>query len=334
MNQKKFFILTKTPLRVSFFGGGTDLPNFFNKKFGHVISSSINRYVYTSIKSHDNLFTESYRLNYSITEHVDGNINKIKNNLIRSCLKFLNIKENMHITISTDIPSMSGLGSSSSIIVGLLKALHVYKKKKISTKKLAEIACKIEIDIMKNPIGKQDQYSAVYGGFNSFKFYRGNKVFVQKLKKTIIKKIFQNLIFIWVGNFKESKKILKDQNKKISKRRKYYDDLLKLTALSKKMISRENFNLNKFGKLLDKNWVLKKKLSESISNNKIDYIYNKCLRNGSIGGKILGAGSGGFLLIVVNKNKKAKLMRLLKSYKIYSFSNTDKGVEVLYKIFY
>ncbi len=334
MSQKKFFILTRTPLRVSFFGGGTDLPNFFNKKFGHVISSSIDRYVYTSIKSHDNLFNENYRLNYSITEHVHGNIGKIKNNLIRSCLRFLNIKENMHITISTDIPSMSGLGSSSSIIVGLLKALHVYKNKKISDKKLAEIACKIEIDIMNNPIGKQDQYSAVYGGFKSYKFYKGNKVFVKKLKKTIIKKIFRNLIFVWVGNFKESKKILNDQNKKIFKRKKYYEDLLKLTELSKKIISKERFNLNKFGKLLDKNWRLKKKLSESISNNKIDNIYKKCLRHGAIGGKILGAGSGGFLLVAVNKNKKAKLIRFLKSYKIYSFSNSDKGVEVLYKIFY
>jgi D-glycero-alpha-D-manno-heptose-7-phosphate kinase len=334
MNYKKFFILTKTPLRVSFFGGGTDLPKFYNEAYGQVLSSSVDRYVYTSIKSHDDLFTEDYRLNYSITEHVNGNLKNIKNNLIRKCLEYLKIRENMHITISTDIPSMSGLGSSSSIIVGLLKALHVYKNKKINPKELAEMACKIEINMLKNPIGKQDQYAAVFGGFKSYKFLKKNKVIVEKLKTNVAKKIFRNSMFIWVGNFKESKKILNEQNKEIFKKLKYYKELLNLVTFSKTLINNKKFNLKKFGKMLDKNWSLKKRLSKNISNLKIDQLYKKCLENGAIGGKILGAGSGGFLLILFPENKKEKLKKILKSQKIYYFSESNKGVEVIYKNFY
>ena len=200
MSKKNFYIITRTPLRVSFFGGGTDIPKYYNKNYGEVLSTSINRYIYTSIKSHDELFKEDYRLNYSITEHVNG-IKNIKNSLIRSCLQYLKIKQKMHITISSDIPAFSGLGASSSIIVGLLKALHVYKNKKITKKELAEMACKIEIDLLKNPIGKQDQYAATFGGFRSYKFSRGNNVKINKLRFNNLKNIFNNSLFIWILKF-------------------------------------------------------------------------------------------------------------------------------------
>jgi len=216
MNSKNFYIITKTPLRVSFFGGGTDIPKFYNKIYGEVISTTINRYVYVSIKSHDQLFKDDFRLNYSITEHVNG-LKNIKNNLIRSCMQYLNIKQRMEINISSDIPASSGLGASSSILVGLLKALHIYKNKKITKKELAEMASKIEINILKNPIGKQDQYAATFGGFRSYKFFRGNKVEVKELKSNSLKNIFNNSVFIWIGNFKESKIILNQQNERNSK---------------------------------------------------------------------------------------------------------------------
>ena len=334
MNFKKSFILTKTPLRVSFFGGGTDLPNFFNRFYGHVISSSINSYVYTAIKSHDGLFGEDYRLNYSKTEHVKGSLINIDNNIIRSCLKYLKIKERMNITISTDIPSFSGLGSSSSIIVGLLKALYVYKNKKISTQKLAETACKIEIDILKNPIGKQDQYAAAFGGFKSYKFFKKNRVIVKNQNNSVVKKIFKNSLFVWVGNFKQTSKILKDQNKLISRRINYYKELINLVEKSEKVLNKEKFKIEKFAYLLNKNWLLKKKLSKNISNKKIDNLYSKCLKNGAMGGKILGAGSGGFLLLIVKKRCRKKLNNFLKLKKIYSFSGSDRGAEVIYKNFY
>ena len=333
MNKKNFYIITRTPLRVSFFGGGTDIPKFYNKNYGEVLSTSINRYIYTSIKSHDDLFEEDYRLNYSITEHVNG-IKNIKNSLIRSCLHHLNIKQKMHITISSDIPAFSGLGASSSIIVGLLKALHAFQNKKITKRELAEMASKIEIDLLKNPIGKQDQYAATFGGFRSYKFFKGDKVIIKKLKFDYLKNIFDNSLFIWIGNFKESKKILGQQSREIPNKIKYYQDLLNIVTFAKSLIKKKKFNLKSFGELLDKNWSLKKKLSKNITNLEIDELYTKCLKMGAIGGKVLGAGSGGFLFIVIKKDKKKKLIQQLKSSKIYSFMNSSKGVEVLYKNFY
>ena len=333
MNKKNFYIITRTPLRVSFFGGGTDIPKFYNKYYGEVLSTSINRYIYTSIKSHDDLFEEDYRLNYSITEHVNG-IKNIKNSLIRSCLHHLNVKQKMHITISSDIPAFSGLGASSSIIVGLLKALHVFQNKKIAKKELAEMASKIEIDLLNNPIGKQDQYAATFGGFRSYKFFKGNKTIVKKLKFDFLKNIFNNSLFIWIGNFKESKKVLDKQCKEIPNKIKYYQDLLNIVTFVKSLIKKKKINLKSFGELLDKNWSLKKKLSKNITNLEIDKLYTKCLKMGAIGGKVLGAGSGGFLFIVIKKEKKKKLIQQLKSSKIYSFMNSSKGVEILYKNFY
>lgn len=333
MNKKNFYIITRTPLRVSFFGGGTDIPKFYNKNYGEVLSTSINRYIYTSIKSHDDLFEEDYRLNYSITEHVNG-IKNIRNSLIRSCLHHLNIKQKMHITISSDIPAFSGLGASSSIIVGLLKALHVFQNKKITKKELSEMASKIEIDLLNNPIGKQDQYAATFGGFRSYKFFKGDKVIIKKLKFDYLKNIFDNSLFIWIGNFKESKKILGQQSREIPNKIKYYQDLLNIVTFAKSLIKKKKFNLKSFGELLDKNWSLKKKLSKNITNLEIDELYTKCLKMGAIGGKVLGAGSGGFLFIVIKKDKKKKLIQQLKSSKIYSFMNSSKGVEVLYKNFY
>ena len=333
MNKKNFYIITRTPLRVSFFGGGTDIPKFYNKNYGEVLSTSINRYIYTSIKSHDDLFEEDYRLNYSITEHVNG-IKNIKNGLIRSCLHHLNIKQKMHITISSDIPAFSGLGASSSIIVGLLKALHAFQNKKITKRKLAEMASKIEIDLLNNPIGKQDQYAATFGGFRSYKFFKGDKVIIKKLKFDYLKNIFDNSLFIWIGNFKESKKILGQQSREIPNKIKYYQDLLNIVTFAKSLIKKKKFNLKSFGELLDKNWSLKKKLSKNITNLEIDELYTKCLKMGAIGGKVLGAGSGGFLFIVIKKKKKKILIQQLKSSKIYSFMNSSKGVEILYKNFY
>jgi D-glycero-alpha-D-manno-heptose-7-phosphate kinase len=312
--KKNFYIITRTPLRVSFFGGGTDIPKFYNKNYGEVLSTSINRYIYTSIKSHDDLFEEDYRLNYSITEHVNG-IKNIKNSLIRSCLHHLNIKQKMHITISSDIPAFSGLGASSSIIVGLLKALHVFQNKKITKKELAEMASKIEIDLLNNPIGKQDQYAATFGGFRSYKFFKGDQVIIKKLKFDYLKNIFDNSLFIWIGNFKESKKILGQQSREIPNKIKYYQDLLNIVTFAKSLIKKKKFNLKSFGELLDKNWSFKKKLSKNITNLQIDKLYTKCLKMGAIGGKVLGAGSGGFLFIVIKKKKKKKIINTNKKTK-------------------
>ena len=165
---KKFFITTKTPLRVSLFGGGTDIRNFFNHSTGCVVTTAIDKFVYVTIKSHDKVFGEKYRLNYSATESTN-NIDKIKNKIIKACLIKFDINFPIYISTISDLPSNSGLGSSSSFTVGLLKALYELKNRKVSNKELAVAASKIEIEVLRNPIGLQDQFIASFGGFKFFR---------------------------------------------------------------------------------------------------------------------------------------------------------------------
>jgi D-glycero-alpha-D-manno-heptose-7-phosphate kinase len=330
MNKLKY-IITKTPLRVSFFGGGTDISYFYKKYNGAVISSTINRFVYITVKSYDKLFREKYRLNYSQTEHVKKNIKDIKNNIIKECLNFLKIKESLNICISTDIPASSGLGTSSAIIVGLLKALYAYKGIKVKKSRLAEDACSIEINLLKNPIGKQDQYNAVYGGFKAYKFLKNDKVLLKSLNNRLIKKVFLRSLFLWVGNFKESKKVLTFQKNVFNIKQKYYLELLSVVNTFNKLKYKNYFNIRKFGELLEESWTIKKKMSQKISNSNIDRLYTFAKKNGAIGGKLLGAGSGGFLFLVFPKLNKKKILKIFKNKEIYFFNYHHKGSEIIYK---
>lgn len=326
------YIVTRTPLRVSLFGGGTDISYFYKKHNGKVISTTINKFVYVAVKSYDKLFREKYRLNYSQTEHVKKNIGNIKNNIIRECLKFLKIKESLNIYISTDIPASSGLGTSSAIIVGLLNALYAYKGIKINKSILAENACKIEIDILKNPIGKQDQYNAVYGGFKTYSFLKNDKVLFYNLSNILIKKIFSRSLFLWVGNFKESKKILTVQKNIFNNRKKYYFELLSMANSFDKLKNKNSFNIKEFAELLDQNWSIKKQLSDKISNSNIDKLYRFAKKNGAVGGKLLGAGSGGFIFLIFPKFNKNKLLKIFKKKEVYFFNPYYKGSEIILKI--
>jgi D-glycero-alpha-D-manno-heptose-7-phosphate kinase len=328
------YIVTRTPLRVSFFGGGTDISYFYKKYSGRVISSTINRFVYVTVKSYDATLGKKYKLNYSHTELVKKNIANIKNNIIRECLKFSKIKESLEICISTDVPPSSGLGTSSAIVVGLLKALYTYKGVKISKTLLAKNACEVEINILKNPIGKQDQYNAVYGGFKSYKFLKNDKVIFKNLNNILIKKIFSRALFLWVGNFKESNKILTAQKKLFNIKQKHYLELLSVVNSFDKLNNNNSFNIKKFAELLDKSWNIKKKLSNLISNSNINKLYSFAKKHGAIGGKLLGAGSGGFLFLIFLKLDKAKLLKIFKNKKIYFFYPYSKGSEVIYNKIY
>jgi D-glycero-alpha-D-manno-heptose-7-phosphate kinase len=199
---------------------------------------------------------------------------------------------------------------------------------------LAENACKIEISILKNPIGKQDQYNAAFGGFRSYSFLKNNKVIIKKFNGSIAKKIFSRALFLWVGNFKDSKKILEKQREVFKTKQKYYSELLSVADSFKKVCKNNFLNINTFGRLLNQNWNIKKKLSKHISNNKIDKLYEFAKKNGAIGGKLLGAGSGGFLFLVFNKFNTKKLLKIFQNKKIYFFDFYPKGAEEIYKKFY
>ncbi|MDC0044678.1 hypothetical protein OAI96_02010 [Pelagibacteraceae bacterium] len=200
-------IITKTPLRISFVGGGTDLPSYYNNnKFGSVVSSSIDKYLYVIVKKQNELFDERYRLNYSITENIK-NVNHIKNPIIKACINYLKIKDPLFIGTISDIPASSGMGSSSTFCVGLLNALHKLKKIPLNKKKIAELAAHIEMNILKRNNGKQDHYAASYGGFNKFIFYK-HKTVVKKINLSAnnIKKIENNSLLLWTGITRNSSK--------------------------------------------------------------------------------------------------------------------------------
>ncbi len=296
-------VITKTPLRISFIGGGTDMPYFYKKNSGATISCAINRYIYVTAKYHNN-YQEKYRLNYSETENTNK-LNNIKNLRIRKVIEMLKIKRPLYINTFADIPANSGLGSSSSFTVGLINALGKLKNKKFSKNELAEMAYKIESDITKNSLGKQDHYIAAYGGIKHIKYMK-NKVLVSslKLKNKNLNMFLESLLLIWTGKNRLATNVLKDQKKNFSKNQ---NNLLILNNLAKKFkreIVKSKVNINKLGNLISETWNLKKKFSKYISNNYIDSIFKKIENKGIYGGKLLGAGNGGFILILSSGKKK------------------------------
>jgi len=328
---KKFFVITKTPLRISFFGGGTDFEDFYKLDYGRVIATTINKFIYVTVKNHDPLFKENFRLNYSETEKVSS-LGDIQNNIIRECLKLVKIKPPIYISVVSDIPSHSGLGSSSSLTVGLLNALYCIKGIRKTPNQLAKLACKIEIDKLKQPIGKQDQYIAANGGFLDIKFSKNNKIKIRKIRdKRILKKIFKNSVLVWTGQYREAKSILKEQKLKIKK------NLTKLRLLNKistqviSLILKKNFDIKKFCFLLDKSWHVKKGLSNKISSNSNDIFYNLCKNYGAAGGKLLGAGGGGFFFLVYNNFNRLRFLNFIKKFYTPKCLPFEKGTEVIYK---
>lgn len=302
MNKDKI-VITKTPLRISFVGGGTDMPYFYNKHEGCTVSCAINKYIYVTVKAHQN-FSEKYRLNYSSTEIVN-NINQIKNARIKETLKYFKIRDPLYINTISDLPSNSGLGSSSSFTVGLIKALNELNNYKLKSNEIAELAFKIESKLSKNSLGKQDHYIAVYGGFNIIK-YKKTKIIVSKLnlKKNFLEHFQKKIILLWTGKQRLSNNVLIDQKKNF---RKNISNLIKIRNLSydfKKEIKKNNPDLKKLGNIIDISWSLKKNFSNLITNQNINRLYEKTKQVGSYGGKLLGAGNGGYILSIISDNKK------------------------------
>ena len=307
-------VITQTPLRLSFFGGSSDIKSFYSKNDGCVISSTINKYIYVTLKKHGNLFDEKYRLNYQHAENLDK-VKDIKNNIIRECLKFFKIDEPLYISTVADIPSQSGLGSSSSFTVGLLNALYSYTGQKVSAGKLAEEACHIEIEVIKSPIGKQDQYAAAFGGLNKFDF-TSSGVQSQSLDMMIDPNdVFKNFQLFWTGVKRSADDILNSINFTDHNNMENIQSIVKdCKNVFEKIKSKEIKNFENLGKLFDKSWQTKKLLSKKISNKNIDDAYTVAINSGSLGGKIAGAGGGGFLLLITPINKKKQVVINLNNF--------------------
>jgi D-glycero-alpha-D-manno-heptose-7-phosphate kinase len=322
-------IITRTPFRVSFVGGGSDMEAFYSRCPGAVLSTSINKYMY--ISSHRFFFPGQLRVKYSETETVNT-IDELKHPLLREAMRKAGVKSGIEISSIADIPSGTGMGSSSSFTVGLLHCLYAVKRQYVTHEQLAREACQIEIEILGEPIGKQDQYAAAFGGLNIIHFNADGNVIVEPLyiKNEVYRNLQQNLLMFYVGNQRKASDILSEQKKNVSQEDKF--NILKsmvglVDDLRNSLYSGE---LESFGKILHENWILKQKLASQISNNQIDDIYKAGINAGATGGKLLGAGGGGFMLFYCNKSRQQKLLDAMKPLEKFDFAFDREGSKVIY----
>jgi D-glycero-alpha-D-manno-heptose-7-phosphate kinase len=304
-------IITATPFRISFAGGGSDIAVYYKKQKGAVLSATINKYIYISIHPYFNI--KQTNLKYSKSELVND-IKHIKHPIFHEALKMLLPEGGVELVSTADIPSGSGLGSSSSFAVGLLNALYAYIGKFSSKEKLAEKACMIEIDKLKEPIGKQDQYAASFGGLNFIEFSPDDTVMVTPLilDSEKVKSFNNNLLLFYTGDQRNTADILKDQNEQLSSSSDKMQNLSKMVDIAYAMRDEIlNGHFKAFGKLLHEEWLLKRSLSHKISNKNIDKYYERAIEYGAVGGKLLGAGSGGFMLLYCEPKHQEKIRKAL-----------------------
>jgi D-glycero-alpha-D-manno-heptose-7-phosphate kinase len=325
-------IVTKTPFRISFFGGGSDLPSFYQKSLGCVVSATINKYIYISLNKK---FDDSIRVSYSITENVND-VEDLNHDIAKHTLKYFDICKGLELASISDLPSNgTGMGASSAFAVGLIKALHTYKfpDQSIDKNILAELACNIEIDLCKKPIGKQDQYACAYGGFNTHIFEK-DKVQSESLNINFdtLKFLEENLLLLYTTKGRSANNILKNQSEKMINNEKSFQNMKLMVDLAKQFKDDlEKQNLTHFGEMLDYSWQLKKEVSDGISNLELDAIYEAAKSCGAKGGKILGAGGGGFMLLFADPKSQIKIKDKLSFCKPFNFNFEFDGASV-YKV--
>ena len=321
-------IVSKTPLRISFFGGGTDFPEYFNKNRSIVIGSSINKFVYITINKHINSDNQKIKIFYKNNEFVN-NIRLIRHKVIKEILIQEKINETIEVHIAGDLPSFSGLGTSSAFTVGFKNLINAYKKKKMSREQLSSYSINLERNILNETVGFQDQIHASYGGFNVIYFKNKNKFFVKKIHNfEKIKELENNLLLVFTGITRRANDIEKEKFKNISVKFNSLDQI-NLIAKRSLQIFESRSNLDLFGELLDETWNIKKRLSNNVTNPIIDKIYNLAKNSGAIGGKLLGAGAGGFILFYVPHKNKKRVIHALNKYKIIDFNFSSKGTEII-----
>lgn len=318
-------LISKTPLRISFAGGLSDLKDYYKNDHGAVTSTSIDKYIYIVINKK---FDPDIQLNYAKTEIVDD-ISDIKHPIFREALKLVDLNKYVEISVMSDIPARTGLGSSSSFTVGLLNALYGFVGEHKDAETLARQACKIEIDILKEPIGKQDQYASAFGGLNHIIFNSDESVDVKRIKvsKGMREEFDGNLLLFYTGLKRDASSILSDSKKGMDNHRKYVDELRSLSKEFYTMLSKKD--LSRFGELLHQNWELKKKTGK-VSNAIIDGYYKKALDAGASGGKILGAGGGGFILLYCEKQFQKQVRKALSDLREVYFHMETYGSRILH----
>jgi D-glycero-alpha-D-manno-heptose-7-phosphate kinase len=322
-------IISRTPMRISFAGGGSDLAVYYKRGYGSVVSTAIDKYIYITVNKK---FDDLIRVAYSKAEMVES-VDEVEHNIIREALKIVGIDRGVEVVYMGDIPLGSagiGLGSSSSLAVGALNALYAYKGQHVSAEHLAQKACEIEINVLGQPIGKQDQYAASYGGFNYIRFNKDENVFVDPIicEKETKEQLNKKLLLFYTGVERVSSHILEEQRGNIDKNNKFLDEIVKLSEIIRESIISNGSNT--VGKLLHQGWEYKKQLASKITNPVIDEYYERARNAGAVGGKISGAGGGGFLLFYCERKYQDKVRDALSDLKEIPFRFEPQGSKIIY----
>lgn len=324
-------IITKTPFRMSFFGGGTDMPDFFNEYGGAVLSTTFDKYCHVNVRHLPRFFEYTTELVYSEIERVTS-INDIQHPLIRNCMKYLDMHE-MRLTYEADLPARTGLGTSSSFAVGLLNAFYALKGKYADKRKLADEAIYVERTLCAEAGGLQDQIAAAFGGMNRINFtkdgYTVNPIIISPERKMLLQ---NNLMLFYTGISRFSSEVQANTEKAIKQHEKK-ERLLHMLSLvdeAEDILENKNRDLNDFGRMLDETWRLKRGISNGISTGSIDELYDRAIKAGALGGKLLGAGGGGFLVFYVEQDRQQQVRHALSSLMHVPFAFETTGTEVVY----
>jgi D-glycero-alpha-D-manno-heptose-7-phosphate kinase len=322
-------IITRTPFRVSFAGGGSDLPSFYQRHEGCVLSMTINKYMYVSI--HPTFNRDETVVKYSQTEIV-RDVRAVQHPIARQLLLDYGI-DGVEIVSTADVPAGTGLSTSSAYTVGLIHALNAFRGKLCSQERIAREACELEIEKLGEPIGKQDQYGTAVGGLKFIRFKSDDSVEVEPLavSRQKLSELEGNLLLFYTGLTHSAGEILQEQNKNVAGEDKKFQNLVKMTELAYEL--REAVvagNLDDFGRILNENWLLKRELASQISNDKIGKYYDLAMANGALGGKLLGAGGGGFLLFYCPKEKQKRLRSALSDLWELPFAMESSGTKIIY----
>ncbi len=320
-------IITQTPLRVSFAGGGTDLAAYYERRGGYVVSAAIDKFAYVIVKER---FDDAIYLNY-MRKEIRERVADIEHELIREAMTVTGVDRGVEVTLLSDIPSEgSGLGSSSSFTVGLLNAFHLYRGRQVTAEQLAREACEIEIERLGKPIGKQDQYIAAYGGLREFHFERDGGVRTRALEVEQLRllELWQRLHLFFTGRTRKADRILSEQKSRTSDRLAELDGIKALAERLRPEL--ESGALDPLGEVLHESWELKRRLASGISDPAIEAMYERARSHGALGGKICGAGGGGFLLVYCPPERQADLAKGMEAHRLLPFHVERDGSKVIF----